>query len=127
MDKIVKFIQRFPVVIGVMLLLFVLLAFSQRVAEYLRLSSQLDREQAHLTELAATQANLQDQIAYATSVAAVEEWARQDARWAQDGDFVVIPLPPPNVTPEPAAQFVPSPTPSGNWGQWMNWLFYDGP
>ena len=127
MDKIVKFIKRFPIVIGVMFLLFVLLAFSQRIAEYVRLSDQLDREQIRLTELAATQSVLEDKIAYATSVAAVEAWARQDARYAEDGDFVVIPVPPPGVTPQPAAQYQATPTPSGNWQAWMDWLFTSNP
>ncbi|MEX1246892.1 MAG: hypothetical protein WEA61_00285 [Anaerolineales bacterium] len=127
MDKVVKFIKSFPMVLAIMALVFVLLAFTQRVAEYLRLNSQLGREQARLTELAGTQAYIEDEIAYATSQAAVEEWARQDARWAQQGDFVVIPLPPAGVTPQPAAQFRATPTPSSNWDAWMSWLFYSGP
>ncbi|MEX2160934.1 MAG: hypothetical protein WD751_03380 [Anaerolineales bacterium] len=127
MDKVLNFIKRFPAVLGVMLLLLVLLAFTQRVAEYLRLNSQLGRQQARLTELAATQSALEDQIVFATSQAAVEEWARQDARWAQAGDFVVIPLPPAGVTPQPAAQYQATPTPSSNWDAWMNWFFYRSP
>jgi len=126
-DKVVKFFRRFPAVIGVMALLVVLFAFTQRVAEYVRLSGQQGREEAKLAELAATQSYLEDQIAYATSQAAVEEWAREDARWAQEGDFVVIPLPPAGVTPQPAAQFQTTPTPSGNWDAWMSWLFSSGP
>jgi cell division protein FtsB len=126
-DKLVKFVKRFPAVIGVMVLLVVLFAFTQRVGEYLRLSSQQEREATRLTELVATQAALEDQIAYATSQAAVEEWAREDARWAQEGDFVVIPLPPAGVTPQPAAQFSATATPSSNWDAWMSWLFSSNP
>lgn len=127
MDKVIKFFRRFPLAAGIVVLLLVLFAFTQRTAEYLRLNSQLGREEAKLTELAATQSALEDQIAYATSQAAVEEWAREDARWAQGGDFVVIPLAPEGVTPQPAAQFQATPTPSGNWDAWMNWLFYTNP
>ena len=127
MDKVVKFVKRFPVVIGIMALLVVLFAFTNRVAEYLRLSAQQEREAARLTELVVTQAALEDQIAYATSQAAVEEWAREDARWARDGDFVVIPLPPAGVTPQPVAQFETTPTPSTNWDAWMSWLFTSNP
>ena len=127
MDKVVKFFKRFPAVIGVMALLLVLFAFTQRVAEYVSLSGQQTREEDRLSELSATQAYLEDQIAYATSQAAVEEWAREDARWAQEGDFVVIPLPPAGVTPQPAAQFQTTPTPSTNWDAWMSWLFASNP
>jgi cell division protein FtsB len=126
-DKVGKFFRRFPAVIGVMALLLVLFAFTQRVAEYVRLSAQQGREEDRLSELAATQSYLEDQIAFATSQAAVEAWAREDARWAQDGDFVVIPLPPAGVTPQPAAQFQTTPIPSTNWDAWMSWLFASNP
>ncbi len=127
MEKIVKFVQRFPLVVGAMLLVFVLLAFTQRVSEYLRLSEQLENQQARLTELAATQTSLEDQIAYATSQAAVEEWAREDARWSRDGDFVVIPIAPADATPEAVVQFQATPVVSSPWQAWMNWLFYPAP
>jgi cell division protein FtsB len=119
------FIKRFPIVIGVLVLLLVLFAFTQRIAEYVRLNSQLEREEVRLTELVATQAFLHDEIAYATSQAAVEEWARQQARWAQEGDFPVIPLPPDGVTPQPDGGILATPTPSSNWNMWMTWLFSD--
>ncbi len=127
MTRLALFIKRFPVVIGIFVLLLVLFAFSQRIADYLRLNSQLEHEQARLTELAATQAYLEDEIAYATSEAAVEEWARQEARWAQEGDFPVIPLAPEDATPPPEGAAQATPTPSSNWNTWMNWLFYDAP
>jgi cell division protein FtsB len=126
-DKILKFIKRFPIVAGVMVLLLVLFAFTQQVAAFLRLDAQLQREREQNGELSATQSALLNQIAYATSQAAVEEWAREDARWAQDGDFVVLPVPPAGVTPQPAASFQATPTPSTNWDKWMNWLFFNNP
>lgn len=125
MSRLGLFIKRFPIVIGILILLLVLFAFTQRVAEFLRLNSQLDREQARLAELVATEAFLQDEIAYATSEAAVEQWARQDARWAKDGDFPVIPLAPAGTTPQPENAAQATPTPSSNWNTWMMWLFSD--
>ncbi len=127
MTRLALFIKRFPIVIGIFILLVVLFAFTQRMAEYLRLNSQLGRERARLTELVATQAYLEDEIAYATSEAAVEEWARQDARWAKDGDFPVIPLAPEGATPQLEGAVQATPTPSGNWNTWMAWLFSDSP
>ncbi len=127
MTRLALFIKRFPIVIGISILLVVLFAFTQRTAEFLRLNSQLEREQARLTELVATQAFLVDEIAYATSEAAVVEWARQDARWAKDGDFPVIPLLPAGTTPQPEDAVLTTPTPSSNWNTWMTWLFSDSP
>lgn len=127
MTRLSLFVKRFPFVIGVVVLLLVLFAFTQRIAEYLRLNSQLEREQERLTELNAALAFLEDEIAYATSEAAVEEWARQEARWAQEGDFLVVPLAPEGATPQPEGISQSTAMPSNNWNTWMNWLFYDGP
>jgi cell division protein FtsB len=126
-DRLSLFIKRFPIVVGMLILLLVLFAFTQRISEYLRLNTQLVNESARITELVATQAFLEDEIAYATSVAAVEEWARQDARWVQEGDFPVIPLAPEGATPQPEGGIQPTPTPSTNWDLWMTWLFSGTP
>ncbi|MGH2581896.1 MAG: FtsB family cell division protein [Anaerolineales bacterium] len=115
--------QRFLIVIGLAVLLLILFGFSRRIAEFTRLNAQLEREAARLTQLAATQAYLEDQIAYATSEAAVEEWAREEARWAKDGDFPIIPLVPPGYEPTQSSQpagFVAS---ASNWELWLSWLF----
>jgi cell division protein FtsB len=122
-----SYAQRLIILVAVGVLLLVLFGFSRSIAEYSRLNAQLEREGAQLTELSATQDYLEDQIAFATSEAAVEQWAREEARWAQEGDFPVIPLAPPNLTPqaENAAQSTPSA--SGNWQTWMAWLFNSRP
>lgn len=112
---------------GILLLLLVLFGFSQRIAEYSRLNAQLERETGRITELAATQQFLQDEITFATSQAAVEQWAREEARWARDGDFPIIPLPPPNYTPEASSEEESAAASESNWDLWMQWLFYDRP
>ncbi|UYN89174.1 MAG: hypothetical protein KIT08_08740 [Anaerolineales bacterium] len=113
--------------IGIIALLIVLFGFSRRIAEFSRLSDQLEREQAVITQMAATQQVLQDRITYANSDAAVEAWAREQGRWARPGDFPVIPLPPADFTPSaptPEAQFDSA---LSNFDTWWNWFFYTGP
>ncbi len=122
-----SYAQRLIFVVGIGLLLLVLFGFSRRIAEFSRLNAQLEREGAQLTELAATQAYLVDQIAFATSEAAVEQWAREEARWAQEGDFPVIPLPPADFTPQASSAAQATPSASGNWQTWMAWLFNSRP
>lgn len=112
---------------GILLLLVVLFGFSQRIAEFSRLSGQLEREAARITELAATQAYLQDRIAYANSDAAVEEWAREDARWARQGDFPVIPLAPEGAVAEQPAAEEAQTSATSNFDAWWDWFFYGGP
>jgi len=112
---------------GVLALLIVLFGFSRRIAEFSRLSDQLEREEAFITQLAATQQYLQDRIAYANSEAAVEEWAREQGRWARQGDFPVIPLVPADFTPQAPAPQAQFDTAASNFEIWWNWLFYRGP
>ncbi len=112
---------------GIALLLLVLFGFSQRIAEYSRLTTQLERESGRITELGATQQYLQGEIAYATSQAAVEQWAREQARWAREGDFPVIPLVPADYTPEAPTEQDSASASSSKWDLWMQWLFYSGP
>jgi len=119
--------QRIIFIAALGLLLLILFGFSRRIAEYGRLSAQFERESARLTQLVATQVYLQDEIAYATSQAAVEAWAREEARWAQEGDFPVIPLPPPNYTPQAPSESQATTSSSSNWQAWMDWLFYGRP
>jgi hypothetical protein len=75
------------------------------------------------TAVMVTQQALQTQVAYATSPAAMDAWAREQNRMALDGDIVIIPLPDPNATVPPT----PSPTPvfSGltKWDIWFDLLF----
>ena len=120
-------LRRIATAAGVALLLFLVLGFSNRPAEYTRLNAQLVGENARMTELVATEAYLLDEIAYATSQAAVEQWAREEARMALPGDFAVIPLPPPGSTPQAAANPTPTAAPLTNWEAWLNWFFYSGP
>jgi hypothetical protein len=108
-------------------LLLVLFGFSRQIAEFSSLNQQVEREGARITQLAATEAYLEERIAYATSEAAVEEWAREDARWAREGDFPIIPLVPPDFTPEPAEEEETVSTTASNWETWFDWFFYDGP
>ena len=122
-----KLIRRAALVAGVALLLVLVLGFSNRMAEYTRLNAQLELDSVHMTELAVTRAYLQDEIAYATSEAAVEEWAREESRQAQSGDFPVIPLPPADVTPQSPAAAAPTAQAMSNWETWLHWLLYDGP
>ena len=119
--------RRILIVGGLIVLLLLIFAFSKRIAEFTRLSNQLERERARITELVATQAYLQDEITFATSEAAVEQWAREDGRLAQPGDFAVVPLPQAGTTPQVLEAAQPTQQALSNWQAWMEWFFYDGP
>ena len=112
---------------GLILLAFLVIVFNNRMADQRQLVAQAEVIGAELEALQLTDANLDAQIAYATSDLAVEEWAYQEARWAREGDFPVVPISP--STPTPAATLSEDPPeliPYSNWQIWWALFFDDG-
>jgi cell division protein FtsB len=116
-------IRRIGILVGIAVLLFLIMDFNSRMEELARLQKEAAVVRAQATAVMVTQQALQTQVAYATSDAAVEAWAREQNRMAQEGDVVVVPLPDPNATPPPT----PVPTPMFNnltkWDIWVDLLF----
>src|SRR3569832_589037 len=111
--------QRIAILLGIAILLFLILDFNTRVEGLSRLHNGLSTQQALGTAVVVTQYALETPVAYATSDAAVQEYARNQAHLVQPGDNVVVPIPVPGTTPEPT----PTPTPAfgdrSNWDVWM--------
>ena len=82
------------ILVGALIVVIILLMaeFNNRMTELDRLTIQRGRSAAQITSLVQTQAVLQTQIAYATSVAAVEEWAYEEGKLVRPGDNPVVPL-----------------------------------
>jgi hypothetical protein len=110
-------------IIGLAVLALLVMDFNNRMAELKRLSSQSELVAAEVTSLVQTQTHLQTQIAYATSEAAVMEWAYQEGHWLREGDVPVVPLAE-GSAPEPTAMPIPTQTPESNWQIWFS-LFFD--
>jgi cell division protein FtsB len=110
---------------GVALIVVILLMmdFNTRLGEMLRLNDQRTQMGVQVTQLAATQEYLQNQIAYATSDIAVQQWAREEGHMVQKGDVHIIPIPAANVTPQPVA--IPTATVQtvSNWQVWQALFF----
>jgi hypothetical protein len=116
-------LRRVGVFVAIGILLVLVMDFNNRMEELSRLQNQAATVRAEGTAVMVTQAALQTRAAEATSVSAVEQYAREQARLALPGDKIVIPLPQPGSTPPPT----PSPTPAysnlSNWDIWMLFLF----
>jgi outer membrane murein-binding lipoprotein Lpp len=123
--KPLKFSWKYAIIIlGIILLAYLVLDFNSRMANMRNLSTQRDRVATQLSELEQEQARLSTQIAFATSDAAVVQWAYGDGRMVRAGDNPVIPLPPAESTPvPPPAPMITQPV-VDNWQIWM-WLFVD--
>jgi cell division protein FtsB len=116
-------IRRVAVLIGILLLVFIVLEFNRRLAELNTLNEQKEVMKNQVTQAAQTQMALQTQVAYAGSTNAVEEWARTDGHYIQDGDLPVVPLSQPGAPPLGASTPTPAPTQMANWEVWWNLFF----
>lgn len=108
-------------------LAFLVIVFNNRIAEQRQLVSQAEKLEAKLEAMKATEAQLIDQIAYATSDAAVEEWAYQEARWIREGDQPIVPISPSESTPMEAPPPSSEPVAYTTWQIWWALFFDDLP
>lgn len=117
--------RRLAIMIGILILVFLVLEFNRRLEELNMLNQQYELVNAQATQAIETQLALQTQVAYAGSNAAVEEWARTDGHYIQDGDLPVIPLGQPGAASVEASAPTPIPTRPENWQVWWNLFFGD--
>jgi hypothetical protein len=116
-------VRRVLVLIGILALVFIVLEFNRRLEELNMLNRQNQIIQTQATQAIQTQFALQTRVAYAGSDAAVEEWARTDGHYIQDGDLPVVPVGQPGAPPVEASTPMPAPTRMPNWEIWWNLFF----
>jgi cell division protein FtsB len=116
-------VRRVTVIIGMIMLVFIVLEFNRRLEELTLLNKQNEFVQAQATQSMQTQTALQTQVAYAGSTNAVEEWARTDGHYIQDGDLPVVPIGQPGSAPIEMSTPAPTPTPMQNWQVWWDLFF----
>jgi hypothetical protein len=94
------------VVVALVIAAFLIMDFNSRTANLNRLNQERLEVKSEHDSKAATKSALQARIAYATSQAAVYEWAYQN-HMVQKGDIPVVPVgdiqPTPVPTPRPAS------------------------
>jgi hypothetical protein len=116
-------VRRVAAIIGILMLVFIVLEFNRRLEQLKTLDGQYEFMLAQATQAVQTQAALNTQVAYAGSNSAVEEWARVDGHYVQDGDLPVVPIGQPGVAPIEASTPAPTPTPMQNWEVWWGLFF----
>jgi cell division protein FtsB len=109
---------------GLVILVFVMMTLFGRISELARLVNQRNAVSTEIANLEKTHVYLQTQIAYATSVKAVEDYAREEGHMALPGDKIIVPLPPPGETPQPKTVPVPTLEKHPAWQIWWV-LFFD--
>ena len=116
-------VRRVAIIIGIIMLVFIVLEFNRRLEELNLLNKQNEFVQTQATQAIQTQSALQTRVAYAGSNNAVEEWARTDGHYVQDGDLPMVPIGQPGAAPLEASKPAPSSTPQANWQVWWDLFF----
>ena len=116
-------LRRLGVFLSVGVLLVLVMNFNARLEELSRLQGEAATVRAQGTAIMVTQAALETQVALATSPAAAEEFARDQAHMAQPGDKVFIVMPAPGSTPPPAPTATPILTNLTKCDVWMLLIF----
>lgn len=115
--------RRLITIIVIVVLVFLMMDFNSRMTTMIRLGNEEAALQTRIAELKATQVKLEDQIAYATSEIALEEWAREDNRMIQEGDYPIILLQPGDYVAQPTATPQPETVNNSNLDIWKELLF----
>jgi hypothetical protein len=116
-------IRRVAVFAGIIILVLIMVELNSRLEELNRLNDQLEQVRIAATHSIHTQVALQTQLAYAGSTEAVEEWARTEGHYMQEGDQPVVPLGQPGSDPVVIATPTAIPTPMQNWQVWWQLFF----
>jgi len=107
-------------VISLAVAVLMVMDFNLRMAEVQRLTVEKERVSVKATSMVQTIVVLQTQLAYVTSDAAVEAWAREQAHMALPGEIPAQPMSPANSTPVPTPIPVITPQIVNTWQVWLS-------
>jgi hypothetical protein len=116
-------LRRVLVFAGIIVLILMIADFNRRVDILNTLNRQAEIRRGQATQAVQTQLALQTRVAFAASTEAVNEWARTEGHYIQDGDQPVVPVGQPGTEPIISAEPTPDPTPVPNWQVWWNLFF----
>ena len=123
MDKFSINWRRVGIFIGIVFLVLIVIEFNNRLDELNQLTKEAGTYRAQATQAMQTQIALQTQVAYASSDAAVEDYAREDNHMIQEGDIPGAPYGTEDGTVISTPTPVPTSTPMPNWQVWWNLFF----
>jgi hypothetical protein len=105
-------------VITAVVLFFLVMNLNNRLNELSRLTAQRNDAEIVVNNLQQTVVVLKTQIGYATSEAAVENWAYEEGHMVRSGENLIIPIEPSGATQAPLVVTTPEPTTVSNWLIW---------
>jgi cell division protein FtsB len=116
--------KRLIAIVIVVLLVFLMMGFNNRLINMNRLTKQENILQTRIAGLESTKIAVEERIAYATSEVALEEWARESNHLIEPGDQAIVLIAPDKIQATPT----PMPTPEektslSNFETWKLLLF----
>jgi hypothetical protein len=114
------------IVLGLFLAVVLLVDFNRRMEELDRLTERVNAVRAEATTVIQTQIALAEQVAYATSDIAVEEWAYEN-KMVRPGEHPVGVVAGASATPTPELTLVPQEVLQDTWRIWWELFFGDRP
>ncbi len=124
MQSILRHKKQIVVVVLLVLSFFLLMDLNTRLSVLFRLSHTSDEMNTNIYDLESTKQVLLTQIAFATSDAAVQQFANSDRKWYKENDVPVFPVQDPNATPPAFVQPTPTPMAVDHWEKW--WALFFG-
>jgi len=124
MEKLLANRKQF-IIIGLLVLsFFLLMDLNSRLSDLFRLTARRDEAATEVAQLQSTYDAIQTAITHATSVAAVDDYARSQGKMGKPGDNPIVPLVPPNTTPEAPTYPTPVSKVVQHWEKW--WALFFG-
>lgn len=124
MNRLSRNSRYFIFIVGIGILVLLVLGFNNRIAMLRQLEEEANEVSTEVEKLEETHTVLEAQIAYATSAAAVEDWAYEEARMIREGDHLIVPISPEDSTPVTSIPEEPEKSTLENWQFWKA-LFFD--
>ena len=116
--------KRLIAIVIVVLLVFLMMGFNNRLINMNRLTKQENILQTRIAGLESTKIAVEERIAYATSEVALEEWARESNHLIEPGDQAIVLIAPDKVQATPTPMPVPEEKTSlSNFETWKLLLF----
>ena len=101
---------------------FMMMDLNSRLSALFRLTGQRDQVSTEVSLLQATKDEVQNLIDFATSEAAVGQWARQE-HMGLKGDKLIVPLAGAKATPQPKKRITSTPETATGWEVWRELFF----
>lgn len=118
-------IRKFTIYIALIVIFFLLMGLSARFNELTKLSEQNDLMQTEVAALRITNSYIETEIGFATSEAAVEEYAREKGYMVKPGEVLIVPISPNQATPTPVVVATVTTQELPNWRVWFELFFSD--